>query len=97
MKQCLGCSGLVPETFESCPNCVLERGVKKLIATAGLIALAATGCEVPTPIYGIACTSRQLDGGNKGCPGECTTLLDDGGVPARDSSNSCFKADGGSP
>lgn len=99
MKQCLGCRGLVPESLESCPNCAVERrtGLKGLVAAAGVVALVASSCGVPMPVYGIACTSKQFDGGHNGCPGECTTLLDDGGLPARDSSNSCFKADGGIP
>ncbi len=68
-----------------------------MMAAAGVVAIVVSSCGVPTPVYGIPCTSRQFDGGNNGCPGECTTLLPDGGLPARDSSNSCYKADGGSP
>ena len=99
MKQCLGCQGLVPEGLAACPNCAVERGpgVKGLVAAAGLVVLAASSCVLATPVYGIACTSKQVDGGAAGCPGDCATLLDDGGAPDHDPSNSCFKGDGGTP
>lgn len=98
MKQCLGCRGLVPEALTTCPNCAVQprSGAKVLMAAAGLVTLVATGC-IATPVYGIACTAKQLDGGTHGCFGECTTLLEDGGVPARDPSDICYKADGGTP
>ena len=96
MKQCVACRGLVPESLSQCPNCAVapRSSLKKVV---GLVALVASGCSAPTPVYGIPCTSRQLDGGNNGCPGDCSTLLDDGGVPARDPQNSCYKPDGGTP
>jgi len=98
MKQCLGCRGLVPEPLQECPNCVTERGLglKVFVAAAGMVAIVASGC-LATPVYGIACASKQVDGGHNGCFGDCNTLLDDGGLPARDPTNECFKADGGSP
>ncbi len=98
MKQCLGCQGLVPEAFEACPNCAVERrsSFKKLMAAASMVAIVASGC-IATPVYGAPCTSLQIDGGNDGCPGGCTTRLADGGAPARDPMNSCYQADGGTP
>ena len=98
MKQCSGCRGLVPENLDACPNCLVERGpgLKVFVAAAGMVAIVASGC-LATPVYGIACTSKQYGGGNNGCPGECTTYLADGGLPAHDPGNSCFKADGGEP
>ncbi|MBL8909634.1 MAG: hypothetical protein JNM17_02915 [Archangium sp.] len=99
MRQCLGCSGLVPEAVENCPNCevsALARGVKTLV-TAGTIAITTlAACAAPTPVYGVPCVSKQIDGGNNGCIGSCDTLLSDGGDPRRDPSNSCF-TDGGTP
>ncbi|MDP1825994.1 MAG: hypothetical protein Q8L48_22205 [Archangium sp.] len=71
--------------------------MKRWVTAAGLVALVATGATSCVAIYGAPCTSRQLDGSNDGCPGDCNTYLEDGGVPARDPSNSCYKADGGSP
>ena len=53
--------------------------MKKLVAAAAVIALAATGCGSPVPVYGVPCTSRQFDGGTNGCLGDCNALLDDGG------------------
>lgn len=89
----------MPQSLETCPNCEAapRSALKKVAAAAGLVALVASGCSAPMPVYGIPCTSRQLDGGNNGCIGDCSTYLDDGGVPARDPQNSCYKPDGGTP
>lgn len=82
MKQCLACSGLVPESLDACPNCAVQRssGLKKVVAAAGLIALAGVASGCPMPVYGIACALPQVDGGSHGCVDECSTLLADGGV-----------------
>lgn len=99
MNQCLQCQSVVPVSLVSCPNCAIDRkrGSKVLMAAAGLVALVSSNCSTIMPVYGIPCTSKQLDGGNNGCPGECSTLLPDGGSPTRDPADSCFKADGGTP
>jgi hypothetical protein len=56
MKQCLDCSGLVPPSLDACPNCAVDRRAgRKLVVVAGLIALAATGCDrcgTPMAVYG---------------------------------------------
>lgn len=99
MKQCLDCRGVVPEALEACPNCAVAPrggGLKVVAAAAGLVALVTSGC-IATPVYGIPCTSRQLDGGNKGCYGACDTFLEDGGNPANDPDTGCVRPDGGTP
>lgn len=95
MKQCLGCSGLVPEGASGCPNCAVSRGgvVRKLVVAVGSFAVAS-GC-LAVPVYGAPCTQKQVDGGSNGC-GDCDTLLVDGGDPAKDTSSYCF-VDGGTP
>lgn len=96
MRQCLGCSGLVPEGSSGCPNCaVSSRGVvKKLVVAVGSLAVAS-GC-LAVPVYGAPCTQKQVDGGQNGCYGDCDTLLVDGGDPKKDPENYCF-VDGGTP
>lgn len=54
MKQCLACSGVVPESLDACPNCAIDRR-PNLLKVAGLVALMTTGCPeraVPVPVYG---------------------------------------------
>jgi hypothetical protein len=94
MKQCLACSGLVPESLDSCPNCaVTPRGsvLKKVVAAAGLVALAGTVSGCPMPVYGIACTATN------GCFGDCSATLSDGGARTNDPQDPCFGLDGGTP
>jgi hypothetical protein len=87
MKQCLACSGLVPSTLHACPNCEVDRrSGKKLVAIAGLIALAATGCDqcgTPMAVYGGP------------PPPPPVTKKIDAGAPAVELPTE--KADGGSP
>ena len=95
MKQCLGCSGLVPEGASGCPNgAVSSRGVITRLAAAVGGLIVASGCLMH-PVYGAPCTQKQVDGGSNGC-GDCDTLLVDGGDPAKDSSSYCY-VDGGTP
>ncbi len=98
MRQCLGCKGLVPEASSSCPNCEVTARkyglVRKVVLTTGTLALIACGIG-PAPAYGVPCTSKQVDGGNNGCPGACDTVQSDGGNPAKNPADTtCFK-DGG--
>lgn len=97
MRQCLSCKGVVPASSVECPNCAVsrKRGLTKAVVLGGTIALAS-GCLIATPVYGIPCTSKQVDGGTQGCFGECTTLKPDGGDPRKDPSDPCF-TDGGTP
>ncbi|MFT3707684.1 MAG: hypothetical protein QM817_08455 [Archangium sp.] len=98
MKQCLGCSGLVPEGIERCPNCevsAVSRGLRTLV-TAGTIAITSLAACAAQPVYGAPCVSKQVDGGNNGCILACDTLQADGGDPRRDPNNACF-TDGGTP
>ena len=95
MKQCLACRGLVPESLDACPNCaVTPRRLKKLVGLVALVGAAATSC---VPVYGAPCALRQVDGGSNGCFGQCDTLLEDGGTPAKDPQHECFVPDGGAP
>ncbi len=99
MRQCLGCGGLVPKEAADCPNCVVSAKasgvVRKVVFAAGAAALVSSfiACQ---PVYGIPCTSKQVDGGTNGCPGGCTTLNPDGGDPRKDPSDPCY-VDGGVP
>ena len=100
MRQCLGCGGLVPTEATDCPNCVVSAKasgvVRKVVLAAGTVALMSS-CFVAQPVYGIPCTSKQVDGGTTGCPGECTTLIPDGGDPRKDPGNTACYVDGGVP
>ncbi|MBE2251853.1 MAG: hypothetical protein IAE78_20120 [Myxococcus sp.] len=97
MNQCLSCQGVVPAGLAACPNCAVTRRKTGLKAAAlGLVAIAVSNCGSAMALYGIPCTSKQVDGGANGCPGECTTLLPDGGDPRKDATNACF-TDGGTP
>ncbi|MBL8923127.1 MAG: hypothetical protein JNJ54_30030 [Myxococcaceae bacterium] len=98
MKQCLSCNGLVPDTLDVCPNCAVTRRKKglKVVAAASLVSLALSNCGSQMALYGVPCTSKQVDGGNNGCLGACDTLLPDGGDPRKDRTSSCF-TDGGTP
>ena len=99
MKQCLACRGLVPESLSSCPNCAIaprSSALKKMAVATGLVALVG-GAMSCVPVYGAPCTSRQVDGGTNGCFGDCNTLLEDGGTPAKDPQDPCFQSDGGNP
>jgi hypothetical protein len=69
--------------------------MRKVVLAAGTVALVSS-CVLAQPVYGVPCTSRQVDGGNDGCLGECTTLKPDGGDPRKDPSDPCF-VDGGVP
>lgn len=95
MRQCLGCSGLVPEGASGCPNCaVSSRGVvKKLVVAVGSLAVAS-GC-LAVPVYGTSCTAEQIDAGQ--CDAYCHIPLVDGGDPKKDTENPCFIPDGGTP
>jgi len=98
MRQCSGCSGLVPDGSSSCPNCAVTRGAnvgRKLLVAVGVATLVGA-CVLPQPAYGISCTQPQIDGGANGCYGSCDTLLSDGGDPTKDPDNYCFD-DGGVP
>lgn len=98
MNQCVSCQGIVPAGLDACPNCVVSsrktRGLKA--AALGLVAIAVSNCGSPMALYGVPCVSKQVDGGTNGCPGECTTLLPDGGDPRKDRNDPCF-TDGGTP
>jgi hypothetical protein len=74
----------------------MKKLLKIVALGVGVAALVATACGTPMPAYGVACTSKQVDGGNNGCIGACDTLLQDGGKPSRDPGNSCFN-DAGIP
>ncbi len=100
MKQCSACRGLVPESIPRCPNCAVSSRLGTavhLAAGAALIGLIVSACSpVPMPAYGVACTAKQIDGGNRGCFGACDVLLEDGGKPSHDPNNGCFN-DAGIP
>jgi hypothetical protein len=100
MRLCAQCHGFIPEATSACPNCAVaprRATLTRAVLGAGIATLIATGCGgTPMPAYGVACTAKQVDGGNNGCPGECSTLLSDGGKPSRDPGNSCFN-DAGIP
>jgi len=91
----------VPTEAAACPNCVVSAkatGVAlKLVLAAGTVALMSSCILCAQPVYGIPCTSKQVDGGNDGCPGECTTLNPDGGDPRKDPTNTACFVDGGVP
>lgn len=98
MRQCPGCSGLIPEASSGCPNCAVTPGRSvghTLLAAVGVATLVGA-CVLPQPAYGISCTQPQVDGGMNGCYGACDTLLEDGGDPTKDPDNFCF-VDAGSP
>ncbi len=95
MHQCLLCSGLIPSSTQRCPNCAVEPSRVSLRAVAAVVGLATLSVNC-APVYGLPCVGDQLDGGDQGCPGECTTLLPDGGDPRRDTESGCFD-DGGTP
>lgn len=99
MKQCQSCNGLVPDALDVCPNCAVTRKKKglKVVAAASLVSLALSNCGSQMALYGVPCTSRQVDGGTNGCPGACDTLLPDGGDPRKDPTNSACFTDGGTP
>ena len=70
MKQCLACSGVVPESLDACPNCAIDRR-PNLLKVAGLVALMTTGAgcperNIPVPVYGApppppAAKAKQAD------------------------------------
>ena len=97
MKQCLGCSGLIPDPIEACPNCAVNTrrsGAKGLAVAAGVVVLVGSSCTF-TAIYGEPCTAKQVDGGTSGC-WDCASTLSDGGDPKQDPSSICFEnPDGG--
>lgn len=81
----------MPETVGACPNCAMSSakfGLRAMVATAGLVAFTASSCS-PVAVYGVPCTSKQLDGGMNGCPSSCDTLLPDGGDPHKDTTTGC--------
>jgi len=86
----------VPESASGCPNCAVSpRGaLTKLIVTVGSL-VVVSGCILATPAYGITvqCDQPQIDGGAQGCPGDCDTVLPDGGAWKDDPSSGC----GGAP
>ena len=90
MKQCLACSGLVPPALHACPNCELDRrSGKKLVVVAGLIALAATGCDrcgTPMAVYGgppppPPASAKKLDAGEAALELPVPSERPDGGSP----------------
>jgi hypothetical protein len=95
MKRCTACGGFAPLGVTRCPNCAVGPGRMAIAALAGF-ALFGESCGVLSAAYGIPCTSKQVDGGLFGCPGECETLQPDGGDPRKDPANLCFR-DGGVP
>ncbi|MBL8909635.1 MAG: hypothetical protein JNM17_02920 [Archangium sp.] len=91
-RQCLGCSGLIPDGV-NCPNCeVSRRGGLRTLVVAGTIAVASLSA-CPQPVYGAACVSKPLGDGGFVC---CNFELPDGGDATRDPSNVCYD-DGGTP
>lgn len=91
MRQCQVCSGLVPESVETCPNCVVtaKRSGLRSLALKGLVALTVSSCGTPMALYGAPCTAQN------GC--DCNATLPDGGSPKKDPANPCYSPDGGTP